>query len=206
MQVGRPRKRRFVSKGAVRTGKRVSRLALRIPPSIRDFQFFDFNVALGPAAGLQVATIFQPVQGTGSSNRYGDKVLAHSLQYQFACTAAIANSLSRVLIVYDKQPNGAVPAGNLPLTSASPVAFKDPDFRNRFVILRDFLIDNLPSYNMNQTKHDGLQKGIIKLNKISTFNGNAGAITDVTTGSYLFMIFSTNAAATVGQTRILFTS
>lgn len=205
------RRKRQRTMGVVQAGRPSPRRAVMFypQPSLRDLQYFDSSGSLGTnAASWVYQNIFSPVQGTGSSSRYGDKILAHSLQISLYVGA---NNPYRIVFVYDRQPNGALPSSPLPMLTVASDAFKDPDYRERFVILRDFWISNDSGSGTRSSdpRNNNFQRVLVKLRNLpSTFNGNAGTIADCQTGSYFIMIYnaSTNANSMIYRTRILFRS
>lgn len=189
---------------------RQPRLTLTVPPTIRDLQYYDVAGTINTNAATWIySQLFLPTQGTGSTNRYGDKTIAKSMQFFIYVSTASAVPI-RVVIFYDKQPNGANPTSPAPMLTASTEAFKDPDLRERFQILRDFWIGNGTNQPIASGEHRGCnhQRGYVRLDNISQFNGNAGSTTDIQTGSFVMAAY--NGASTTGaitySSRILFQS
>ena len=87
------------------------------------------------------------VQGAGNNQRIGNKVSLKALRMkgQIINLATAVQTHARLLVVYDKQPNGALPTYATVMQTrdnagaASNTAFSDPNFDNkeRFTILRD---------------------------------------------------------------------
>jgi len=105
-------------------------------------------------AGLGLATGYTCInctaQGSGVSMRVGNKIVIKSLRITGTITkgegATVADDgMVRVLVVYDKQTNGAAPSvstiiSNIGTGGASATAFNSPiniNYKNRFVTLRD---------------------------------------------------------------------
>ena len=204
--VSRPKKK-------FKTGARRTVLTDRVvsvPPSVRDLQFFDYNnTATTAAASMQYQELFTPVQGNASNSRFGDKIVMHSIQWRFRVNNAATVPI-RVLLIYDAQPNGALPTLPQPLTALRVEAMKDPDTRHRFTVIRDWYLTNRVTATIvsNDEKHDAIQTGLTKFSEESYFTGNAGTIADIRTGSYILCFYDTQSsnAALTYEFRFLFTS
>jgi len=185
---------------------------LPIPRSlVRDYQFFDLSFQIGTnLANWTYTNLFQPAQGSNSSDRFGDKTLAMSLQYFLYLPQGVSIPM-RIIIFYDRQSNGALPTSPAPMYTADTESFKNPDLRLRFKILRDFWIGNMGQNaiaSSNETENN-MQRGLIKLNLPTTFTGTGGSITNISSGSFGIAIYNgaTNPSpAIIGNSRILFQS
>jgi len=203
--VSRPKKK-------FKTGARRTVLTDRVvsvPPSVRDLQYFDYNNTATTAATMQYQELFTPVQGNASNSRFGDKIVMHSIQWRFRVNSSATLPI-RVILLYDAQPNGALPTSPQPLTALRVEAMKDPDTRHRFTIIRDWYLTNKVGVyvSANDEKHDGVQTGLTKFSEESYFTGNAGTIADIRTGSYILCYYdgaADNQAITY-EFRFLFTS
>lgn len=151
--------------------------------------------------------LFAPIQGSSNSQRYGNKTVAYSLQYTFFVDPG-ANVPMRILLVYDKQPNTAFPTTPMPLTNLDTTAFKDPDLRRRFTILRDLWIGNSGANTVvsNDPNHTNLQRGYLKFALPTQFTSSSGTISSVQSGSFILVAYNgaTVANALVFRTRILY--
>lgn len=185
------------------------RKKMMVPRSIgKDLNNFDNS---GTASTSNVTftyiNLFAPIQGSSNSQRYGNKTVAYSLQYTCFVDPG-ANVPMRVLIVYDRQPNTAFPVTPQPLTNLDTTAFKDPDLRRRFKILRDMWIGNSGSANISSVdpSQTNLQRGYLKFALPTQFTSNSGTISSVQSGSFLLIIYNgaTVANALVFRTRILY--
>lgn len=117
-------------------------------------------------------------QGTGRSERIGRKVHFKSLLMRFNISTTATIGSYRLLVVYDKQANGAVPAITDILVSTAALAPMNLNNADRFVILFDCLI-NIQDIN--------LQSVYRKINMERMHSGTTSAITDVTSGSFLYL-------------------
>jgi len=123
-------------------------------------------------------------QGTTATTRIGRKILMKSLLLQgwVSSTAPI-----RILIIYDRQPNGALPAATDVLTSNTLMAAMNLDNRDRFICLADIFPGD-DSENLTGNFPTGFGwKRFIKMNLETIYGGVAGTIADINTGSLLIM-------------------
>nr|WAE42614.1 MAG: capsid protein [Cressdnaviricota sp.] len=146
-----------------------------------------------------------PVSGAGFNNRVGNEIEMKSLHFvgslQATGNAAAGNDYIRVIIFYDRQPNGANPAfadlitsyNSSGSTSSTSYDHMNPNNFDRFKILMDVrLAINNPSTAgltcqvagaINYTGEFNINR-FIKLNGLSTrFKASAGAIGDITSGA-----------------------
>lgn len=207
---GRQRKpRRTVAKRRRLMSRPQDRVAV-LRSSLRDLNYFDNTLGVSATGGVvSYLSICLPTQGTSNTSRFGDKILLHSLSWKLVLQDSTSNQAVRIIIGWDKQPNGAAPTSPAPLVSASEYAFKDPDLRDRFIIIRDFLMwgqENTIGTTSNVAKHDPIQTGMCKLGYNMTFGGNAGTVADLRTGNLFVFFYSASNFATAGISRVLFTA
>lgn len=157
------------------------------------------------------------VLGTGQGNRIGDRIMMRGIYYKLQVGPLATQNGDqgvRILLVYDKQCNGAGPTAPLPLASATYDAYKNADYRERFVILKDWLIGcggfGQAFPGSLDSKHSNIQTGYIKCELPTQYNASAGAITDCVSGSLLFFFIGnvastgTNTPGVNYSTRVLF--
>ena len=173
-----------------------------------------------------LAPLAIPTLGSAFFNRLSNRTRAVSLQLTgylslTGTNGAGANSqLMRIMIVYDRQSNGALPAlSDLLLDtpqSGSPLAITprsglNINNRDRFMVLRDRKVllpeagvGGISAGNVNiiaDVSHDGkntlMYNEFIKLKGLeSLYNStNGGGIGDVSAGSFLLLAFDEDAAA-----------
>lgn len=208
----------MVYRGTLRYAKRMARRnAARqryrkkrfIPRQVTtDLNNFDNSgTASTSNVSFSYVNLFAPIQGTTNSQRYGNKTVAYSMQYTFFVDPG-ANVPMRILIVYDRQPNTAFPTTPQPLTNLDTTAYKDPDLRRRFKILRDLWIGNsgANTVSSNDPSHSNLQRGYMKFALPTQFTSNSGAISSVQSGSFVLVLYNgaTVNNALVFRTRILY--
>lgn len=123
-------------------------------------------------------------QGTGNSNRIGRKVMMKSLYLRIQNTASSAVlGNTRVLVVYDKQTNGATPAITDILVTNGPNAPNNLSNADRFITLADFLTP--PCQNSTQTMMCAEYR---KISLDAMFNNaSTGNVTDFTSGGVFIM-------------------
>lgn len=145
-------------------------------------------------------------QGTTISQRVGNKInmksvsLRTTISYKNTGTVTYKDKATvRVMLVYDKQPNGSYPSVGDILQDTSTNATSTTGFssnvnianKNRFVIVRDKFI-NLDLNN--QIQHVKMFK---KLNNTETsFKTTTGAIGDIINGALYFIIFKSQNIVT----------
>lgn len=159
--------------------------------------------------------------GSGFSQRVGRKIRMKSLKVQFNInpfpSRTQVGDLGRVLIVYDRQTNGALPAladvlqdTNTAAANTTNVAV-GPNLSNRerFTVLRDYSF-TLPAVVVAATgvpssaypdsfegEHQSFIKWYIKLKGLETvFNADTGDVGSIATGSIFVLALGGVAAGT----------
>lgn len=149
-------------------------------------------------------------QGTTATTRIGRMIKMTSLYFKLvfcvSSTSVLAEAI-RVLVVYDKQPNGAaLTAANVMEvdTLTSPVNLGN---QRRFKILYDQTKACIGTAGPQNVVFAVKAK---KLNKLVEFNtGSTGNIGDIQTGSLYMIVYKTGTLATTNETvafysRVLF--
>jgi len=196
-------------------------------PATRGFRPM-YGVAKGPKAEKKVidTTTAVSVDTTGAitllngtqlgndySNRIGRKITIKSIYYRGTVCITATNSAPpvdgdssfqhwRMIIFYDKQPNGATPAVTDVLVTATPTSHLNLNNRDRFKVLIDksFVVDPYKMVDAaNESTWNRTAVNIKKYKKchITTiYNaGNAGTIADISTNA-IFLLWVGNRAAT----------
>lgn len=131
-------------------------------------------------------------QGTTSGTRVGRRITMKSFQYRVQFSGATGASSNpnpiRVLVVFDKQPNGALAVATDILTSntfVSPINLNNAD---RFIVISD---------QVHESGAAGPSTGDCyrKLSLEAVYGGNAGTIADINTGAVLLLVASTGSAS-----------
>jgi hypothetical protein len=159
----------------------------------------DTWAAAEPAAGFAGITELNCVlQGQTVASRIGNKITMKSAHLRFDLSAAAAILADvRVMVLYDRQPNGAFPAladilVDQPAGVVAPFAGINIANKSRFLMLRDqdFLLDqgqaSIHCVNM-----------YIKGRWETEFGSTLNAITDFRTGALYLCVFTTFASGNV---------
>lgn len=172
-------------------------------------------------------TLLNGVQvGAGFFNRVGSRIEMKNIHIR-GIIENIATSISsygRMLIVYDRQPNGAAPAitevlqsrdqtGTAATSSQSEINL---DQRDRFVILRDKqwylppvtntanVLTNGPTYPAGESENTWEINEFIKMKGLVTHyksSSNPTTIADINTGA-VYLLFIQNQSASTYQARV----
>jgi len=144
----------------------------------------DFNVAVTagvlPAAGVwsAVSPLSLVVQGTGPNDRIGKGIALKNVNLRFeALTAGFIPC--RILVIYDKQPTGSLPAITDVLTTDTFTAHGNLLNCNRFVTLVDSTV-NPGGSNCTTEQFRKCELPLI-------YKATAGTIADFATGAVYFM-------------------
>lgn len=152
------------------------------------------------AATWTINVLNDVAQGTSATTRVGRKILMKSLLVQGYLGVALG-AIPRIVIVYDRQCNGAIPAPADIFTSNTVMAAMNLDNRDRFIVVADIFpgddSENLMANNPNVYGY----KRFIKMNLETIYAGNTGTITDITSGS-LLMCTNVNGGAVANETGI----
>lgn len=152
------------------------------------------------------------------SNRIGRNIQCKSLQWRVAAQNETGNASNggplRFLLVWDKDPNGVLPAVTDVLETASTSSMTNMANKDRFVILHSEF-KTVPSGNATvavaANESTILFEGYKKLNHKTTYNaGNAGTIADIQHGALYSLVLSDIATGTAdwntdGRIRVRYT-
>jgi len=138
--------------------------------------------------------------GTGANNRIGRKIVMKSIYMRFTWFVAGSNTSQsgpmRILVVYDKQVNGAFPTAIAPATSDGAILHYDhiasPNnlfAADRYVTIFDELVEPLSGVSNPGAPCTRTVSRYKKINLPVIFNnGTAGDITDISMGA-VYIIF-----------------
>lgn len=155
-------------------------------------------------------------QGTDFTNRVGRKYTNVAVQLEGLVQIQDGTSgptKARVMLVYDTQPNGALPAITDVLTAASSVSFMNLNNRDRFRVICDWN-DVIGSIDTTATLAyaDQVIKNVSIYRKVNleTINDGVGAtIADIQSGSIFLLTVGNTAAGNganfIGACRVRFT-
>lgn len=154
--------------------------------------------------------------GTDFTNRVGRKILMKSVNIIGVVQpndTSVSTTLCRALLIYDKQPNGALPAITDILNTSNSKDQINLNNRDRFVILRDWFQALAPQQDTATQAYAGSPTTnnlhmFVKLNHETIYNSTAGTIAAVTSGSLLLVTVgdstNTNTYSLSASTRIRF--
>lgn len=162
-------------------------------------------------------------QGAAFYQRLGNRFRVKAIHlkavfYPLRTTTALSEMM-RVMIVYDRQANGAAPVlsdllldrNNAGTTGTDPLSGINIDKRSRYTVLYDFM-QELPSHTVTgaviTNVGDSANGTIYKLNKVISFpngltcqcDGATAAIGDIETGSIYMITFGNVASGSEGFT------
>jgi len=160
--------------------------------------YFDATSVTAVSSGGQVLLLNAMAQGPDFDERIGNKIVMKSVEWRMRLSNIAAEGCYRtpvrLLFVYDRQANGAALTGAMVLDAFSTTSLKLVANRDRFLILRDELID-WNTFGAGIAGDSGVdevqiqRKGFIPLKGLpTTYNAAAAAIGSVTTGSLYALI------------------
>jgi len=174
----------------------------------RDELKFVDAISLGTPAVAGTVTLLNGIaQGTDYNQRIGRKFMMKSIMYRFLVridpTAASVGNLCRLLIVYDAQTNGALPAVTDILQIGDVLSPMNLNNRDRFKIISDKWW-NTGAYNVatgNITTGEfcpQMDKFYKKMNLEVQNSGTANTIGSISTGG-VYAIVIADIATTVAE-------
>lgn len=138
--------------------------------------------------------------GTDFTNRIGRKVVWKSIQlrgFWIPVDATVSNNLCRVCLVWDSQPNGALPAITDIFQQALGNSMLNLNNRDRFKMVMDkqFIAAEYAATGQ-AVPGTGHIKAFRKLNGLETiFDGTTAAIGDIQSGAMLLVTLGSQATA-----------
>lgn len=168
----------------------VSPLTIKRIPDLQTIDTVANGVQMSTA--VNTALMFVPTRNnTNYTDRIGDQTTITSILFQCtfsrgAAQLAVTGQHVRILLFWDRQPNGAFPAGNLPLINATPTGLIDPQYTRRFKCLFDHDVCIGPSGTEVSASSSELHfKYYKKCSLVTRFIGNGGSIADIETGALI---------------------
>ncbi len=166
----------------------------------------DWTDAFVAAAGYIDANACAVAQGTGYNERIGHKITIKSLNVKWSIKLSAATSVTdttdtvRMMILLDKQANGAAPIVTDILISADLLAFNNPNNKNRFKTLMN-RVYTLKSSGLGNdtaiaTTEDQLYDEVfLKMNIPIEYSSTTGAITEIRSNNIVLLLISTDGLA-----------
>lgn len=154
----------------------------------------------------QLALVNGIAQGTDFNQRIGRQSTMKSIIFNgnvFNLSTASLNAFNggytRLVIIYDSQPNAALPSGTDIFATNDPNSPMNLNNRDRFQVLMDvrkqvsaFLMSATPALTAG-TPGNAYFKKYRKCNKETVFSGTLGTIANISTGA-IYLAYITDAA------------
>ena len=140
--------------------------------------------------------------GTDYNTRIGREVTMTSYYHRMFITDATNIQQVRCMLVYDKQPTGALPAITDILQYNDANSPNNLNNRDRFVVVSDKVYTTSP-----QGVEIKFVKKYKKLRTVTTYNNTGATVGDIATGALYFVAFAFNNVATTtldGYARVRF--
>lgn len=140
--------------------------------------------------------------GTDFTDRIGRKIILKSVDiigHVFPVDASTSDCLCRMMLVYDKQPNGATPA-LAAFINGDSTSHLNLNNRDRFVVLSNWM-EAIGSFAATPVGSPTTHKVQIhrKINMETLFSGTTNAVASISTGA-LWVVTVGDQAANVGGT------
>lgn len=158
----------------------------------------DVNVTTNPTPGTGAFSTGSLLNGLSLGSDYNARIGRKIIMKKIMCrwsgvgTAGFPGNV-RILVVYDKQANGAACANTDVLVSATFNAFNNLNNRDRFITLMDEITPTIST-------SDEAAAGIItrKISLETIFNsGNTGNVGDIQTGSIFYFLATQIGSGTI---------
>lgn len=146
-------------------------------------------------------------QGTDFTNRIGRKYTNTSIQLEGSIQpldTTTGPTKCRVMVIYDKQPNGSLPAITDVLTASTSNAFMNLNNRDRFIVIHQENVtiggvSNVATQSFAQAP-SVYNVSVFKKIKMETINDGTGAgIGDIQSGSIFLLTIGDQAAGAGGS-------
>lgn len=200
----RPRVRRTVHRRKSRLGQRISRLERGITG--KEVKTHDVTVTTTPTTTLQYQNIVGIEQGNESGQREGLRINILSLQVIVRLTTASTkyNSYTaRLMVIMDKETNGAVPTANTLLETDTVIDFPAHEYRHRYNVLLDkkVVMNATSGTTTTSLQNQRIIKYYKKFKKpITIFYGGTGTSIANISKNALHYVFLTDANTSCAQT------
>lgn len=165
----------------------------------------NYNIPLTASFG-SVVLLNGCAQGAGNLERIGRRIAMKSLQLRYTHYPASTATQARIIIFYDRQPNGVTPSALDLIGSGQFEGIVTMGNSDRFVILMDEVTE-MSTYDQGHVSG----KRYLKMDLEAIFGGTTSGITSINTGA-VFIMMANNGSNAVGvatsatfTTRIRFT-
>lgn len=168
-------------------------------PELKNQDLLSTALALPLTASFSAGQLLTAIaQGTNSGNRVGRKITIKSVQWRGMVKPAAGGGFgqNRILVVYDKQSNGAAPAITDILSVNGAESCLNLSNAERFIILADEITDSCQS-----TALSIYTKRYIKCSLDVMYSGTTAAIADCASGAiYAFVANTADVTTGVAST------
>lgn len=212
-------------RGHVSVGRAGSELYTKTVQQVRTLELKSVDTpsitgALNTTGSFQVLNV--PVNGAAFYNRIGNQIEMRSLHLIGGVQATgnagtVAGEYVRIMVIYDRQPNGAAPSVADVLTSYAQAGgttstvfdHLNPNNKQRFLVLMDDRLsfgNTLKATAANAQTQGAIDyKGETNINRFiklrgltTTYKASAGAIGDITVGALQIFCLGSTVAGTEG--------
>lgn len=139
-------------------------------------------------------------QGVANNERVGRKIRMKKIQIRYIVEPVSGSnpSQARIMIVYDKQPNGALPIVGDVVNGGQFYSFNVLANSDRFVVLMDEISESCQSSvtNISGQRH-------VNIDLETVFGGTTAGIASINSGS-VFIMAANNSDPTVGTVSSMF--
>lgn len=190
-----------------RTGSRPVKISATRAIEWKNYDLVTANPFIAAQVTAVRTSIFNADQGTAANEHVGRSVKMGSLLWNMPLTlptTAAGSSPIRLVIVYDRQPNAALPATTDVFTSDNIYAMPNKNNKRRFKILVDEKLEGLSTAGPSTLFSSGIRK--FKVPMETYYNDvNGGTIADITTGSYIMFTWQSGQIITTNVNGSVFT-
>lgn len=182
----------------------------KMGPEKKDFSTFTASTIVAAQTTAVRTSIYSPDQGVGPAQHIGRATSNHSLLWKwygsYAATTA-GSSPIRLVIVYDRQPNAALPTTTDVFDQDYIGALNNLNNNRRFLILvnKELALSSQGPQSFNESGYISFKKrfGATLPTEFNTTNG--GTIADITTGSFVAFTWQNGNIITANPTTALVT-
>lgn len=190
--------------GKRKKGNYVAKIVNKILAKRVEDKYHDIFGSLSPTAGPgYVLQLINGIgQGAGDFNRVGNEVCAGSLHARLGITFPDVTNRVRVMLFWDKQPNGTVPtaADLLTYTLQAVDSFLNPDSKARFHVIYDKLL----SGGANGTVATSINRKFNLRKKRVLFKGTTDDIASIQSNALYLLVMSDSVATPHPDIRYMF--
>lgn len=140
-------------------------------------------------------------QGSSPNERLGRRVALKSLQLRATHYSSSLATQARIVIFYDRQPNGSTPSAADLIGTSQFEGVVTMGNSDRFVILMDEITDPVPFTNAHNSV-----KRYLKMDLEEIFGNTGSTISSINTGA-IFLMMANNGSNSIGvETSATFTT